>query len=121
MNIKGTGIELTPAILSYTEKRLEKVEKFIDGEPIMAVELGKVTEHHKQGEIFRAEVRISGSGVDYYVDRSATDLYTAIDLVKDEIISEITKDKSKKRRLLRKGERTVKDMIRGFPWIKWRK
>ncbi|MHB1330703.1 MAG: ribosome hibernation-promoting factor, HPF/YfiA family [Minisyncoccota bacterium] len=120
-NIKGTGIELTPAILDYAEKRFEKVEKYLNGDPLMAVELGKITQHHKQGEIFRAEVKISGSGNDYYAEKEASDLYTAIDLVKDEVIGEITKDKSKKRGLQRKGERTLKDMVRGFPWIRWRK
>lgn len=121
MNIKGTGIELTPAILDYVEKRLEKLDKYLEGDPVLAVELGRVTEHHKQGDVFRAEVRISGSGYDYYAEKESADLYTAIDLVKDEVLAEITKDKGKKRQLLRRGERAVKDMLRGFPWIRWRR
>ncbi len=115
INIKATGIELSPALFSYVEKRLAKVEKYLDiTEPIMAVELGKSTEHHKQGEIYRAEVRITGGGLDYYATKEAIDIYAAIDEVRDEIIHEITKNKGKKRELLRRGQRAIKNIIRGF-------
>lgn len=114
MNIKATGIELTPAISSYAEKRLMKVGKFLDGDPVMSVELGKSTQHHKQGEVFRAEVRISGSGANYYAAKESQDLYAAIDEVKDEVIHEITKTKGKKRELVRRGQRAFKDLARGL-------
>lgn len=122
LNIKATGIELTPDILSYAEKRLLKVEKYLEAtDPLMAVELGRITEHHRQGAIYRAEVRISGAGTDFYASKDAFDLYEAIDLVKDEIIHEITKVKGKKRSLMKRGGRAVKDMAKGFPWVNFRR
>lgn len=117
MNVKATGIELTPAILSYAEKRLMKVGKYLDGDPVMAVEIGKSSQHHKQGDVFRAEVRIAGSGNDFYAEKQATDLYAAIDQVQTEVIHEITKTKGRRRELLRRGQRAIKDMAKGFPWI----
>lgn len=121
-NIKATGMELTPELLIYAEKRLDKVDKYLDApDPVMAVELGRVTEHHKQGAIFRAEVRISGSGADFYAAKEAFDIREAIDLVKDEIIHEISKVRGKKRSLMKRGGRTVKDMMRGFPWVNFRR
>lgn len=115
MNIKATGIELTPEIFAYAEKRLSKVEKYITAsDPVMAVELGRTTEHHKQGVVFRAEVRISGGGADYYAAKETSDLYRAIDEVKDEIILEATRDKGKREAMMKRGGRMVKDMIRGF-------
>jgi ribosomal subunit interface protein len=122
MNIKATGIELTPDILAYAEKRLTKVEKYIDAsDPVMAVELGRVTQHHRQGEIFRAEVRISGGGADYYAAKEAVDLRAAIDEVKDEIIREVNKNRGRKLSLMRRGGRMMKDAMRGFPWMKFRR
>ncbi|MBX4195538.1 ribosome-associated translation inhibitor RaiA [Candidatus Parcubacteria bacterium] len=116
MNIKATGIELTPEILSYAEKRLSKVRKYLAdaSDPVMAVELGRNTNHHKQGEVFRAEVRIAGGGADFYASRETSDLYRAIDEVKDEIVREVTRVKGKRRHLLRHGGRVIKDMMRGF-------
>lgn len=122
INIKATGMDLTPAIFDYTNKRMEKLGKYLEtGDPVVAIELGKSTHHHKHGEVFRAEVRISGSGTNYYAVKEATDLYAAIDEVRDEVIQEITKSVGKKRELLRRGERAIKDMVRGFPWIKWKR
>lgn len=119
MNVKATGIELTPSILAYAEKRLDKIEKYLEGgDHIIAVELGKSTNHHKQGDIFRAEIRITGGGANFYATRESEDLYASIDEVRDEIIAEITKDKGKRRSLMRKGGRMIKDMSKGFPWVK---
>jgi ribosomal subunit interface protein len=120
-NIKATNIELTEAIREYALKRLSKLEKYLSEDVVVSVELGKTSDHHKQGEIFRAEVRVAGGGMDHYVSRESDNLYTAIDQVENDIVQEITKDKSKKRELIRRGQRAIKDMVRGFPWIKWRR
>lgn len=118
-NIKATGMELTPAILDYAEKKFAKIGQFIEGDNhVVAVELGRSTNHHKQGDIFRAEVRISGGGADFYAARESDDLYRSIDEVRDEIIAEITKVKGKRENLMRRGGRQFKDMMRGFPWFK---
>ena len=116
-NIKGTGIELTPAISSYAEKRLSKITKFLSDDPLVSIKLGKMTQHHKHGEVFRAEIRISGSGQNYYASKEATDLYAAIDEVQGEVMQEITKDKGKRESLMRRGGRAFKDTLRGFPWF----
>lgn len=119
INLKATGIELTPAISAYAEKRLQAVEKYLPNhDSTMQIEVGKVTAHHRQGDVFRAEVRISGAGTDYYAVREDNDLYAAIDLVKDEIVSEIRKTKGRKRELLRRGQKRVKEIMKDFPWLK---
>jgi ribosomal subunit interface protein len=116
IQIKATGIELTPAISSYAEKRLDSIKKYFETDkmPNMFVELGKESNHHKSGDIFRAEVRIGGAGQDFYAVSLTEDLYTAIDKVKDEIIREITKTKGKRETMMRKGGRMIKDAMRYF-------
>lgn len=122
INIKATNIELTEAIRDYALKRFSKLEKFLgDKDTVLSIELGKTSDHHKSGDIFRAEVRLSGAGLNHYMARESSDLYASIDEVENEIVQEVTKDKSKKRELVRRGQRAIKNMIQGFPWIKWRK
>ena len=122
INIKATNIELTEAIRDYALRRFSKLEKFLgDKDTVLSIELGKTSDHHKSGDIFRAEVRLSGAGLNHYMARESSDLYASIDEVENEIVQEVTKDKSKKRELVRRGQRAVKNMIQGFPWIKWRK
>jgi putative sigma-54 modulation protein len=118
INIKATGIELTPAISDYSMKKVQSLEKYLDKDNpdiVAQVEVGKSTQHHKSGEIFRAEVHVVGGGNDYYAVSEQTDLYAAIDLVKDEIAREMVKSKGKRFALAKRGGRAVKNAIRGFP------
>jgi putative sigma-54 modulation protein len=116
INIKATNIELTPAISAYVEKKIPAIEKYFKDIPdaVAQVEVGKSTQHHKQGDVFRAEVHIIGSGLDHYAASERADLYVAIDDVRDEIISKAMHQKGKKEALGRRGARAVKDMLKGF-------
>ena len=116
INIKATGIQLTPAISSYVEKKVGSLEKYVSGVPeVMAqVEVGKSTQHHKTGNVFRAEVHLIGPGLDQYAFEETPDLYASIDKVKDEIIRKLTASKGKRFALARKGAKAVKDMMRGI-------
>src|SRR3990167_6985227 len=86
INIKATGIELTQAISNYAYKKISSIEKYLDkksGPDLVAqVEVGRSTRHHKTGNIFRAEVHITGAGLDLYAVSAMEDLYAAIDVVK---------------------------------------
>jgi len=120
-NIKCTDITLSPAILEYTNKRLEKIETLLAHDPSAKcdVELARTTEHHQKGEIFRAEIHIVGAGKDFYASSEEVDLYTAIDRVRDQIVYELTSDKSKKISMLRRSGAKVKGIIKGlWPWGK---
>lgn len=117
INVKGSNIELTPAISDYITKKLEGVSKFIDKhspDTVCHVEVGKTTSHHKNGDIFRAEVRIHLKGNEVYVAEETTDLYAAIDKVRDEVINKLTSIKDKKVSLMRRSGAKVKSMIKGL-------
>lgn len=122
INIKATNIELTPAISDYVTKKVSMLEKYLEMNPdaVALAEVGKTTQHHKQGDVFRAEVHITGAGLDIYAASEQSDLYAAIDLVKDEIIHNALQEKGKKETLTRKGARMVKDMMRGLNIFKKR-
>lgn len=116
INIKGTGIELTPAITSYVEKKISAIEKYTHAHPnvVVQVEVGKQSQHHKSGDVFHAEVHLIGEGLDLYAASNQSDLYAAIDLVKDEVVQKLVSGKDKSQTLMRRGAQRVKNMMRGF-------
>ena len=116
IKIKTTGISLTPAISEYADKRLIKISKIIGGDPsyICDLELAKTTNHHKNGDIFRAEMHIVGKGKDLYASAEDADLYAAIDAMRDEIIRELHASKGKSLSFVRKGGAQVKAMMKGM-------
>ncbi len=121
INIKATGIELTLAISDYVYKKVSALEKyFINPDAVAQVEVGRSTQHHKTGEVYKAEVHVVGAGLDVYAVREAGDLYAAIDLVKDEIVQNTLQNKEKKISLTRRGARRVKDALKGLNIFKRR-
>jgi ribosome-associated translation inhibitor RaiA len=49
-----------------------------------------------------------------YTSVEKDDLYTAIDILKDEVIRKLKSEKSKQRSFLRKGGAKLKDILKGF-------
>jgi ribosomal subunit interface protein len=114
-NIKATNMELTEAINDYVNKRLSSISKFVKGgEFSVNVEVGKTTNHHKQGDVFRAEFNIEISGEKFYTFSEKEDLYSAIDDAKEEIVRQITSKKDKKQTLYKRGAISIKKMLKGI-------
>ena len=121
INIKATGIELTPAISEYVNKKVGALGKYLNNKDIVAqVEVGRNTRHHKTGEVFMAEVHLTGAGLDLYAVSEHSDLYAAIDLVKDEIARSAVQQKGKRETLARRGAKIIKGMMKGFNIFKRR-
>ena len=116
INIKTTGISLTPSISEYVGKRLESVEKFLENDPsaVCNFEVGKTSRHHKSGDVFMAEAHIVAAKSDIYAQSEQSDLYAAIDAVRDEVMHRLTSDKGKRLSRIRRGGTTVKNMIKGL-------
>lgn len=114
ISIKASNIELTPALKDYTEKRLSALEKY-GGDMTIVAEIGKTTDHHKNGDIFRAEVTVSTAlGKQHYAASEKPDLYEAIDDVRDEITRTLTSAKGKQEALWRRGAQKIKNILKGF-------
>jgi ribosomal subunit interface protein len=116
-NIKATNIELTPAISSYVEDKLTYLTKYLASQADSAVadiEIGKTTGHHKNGEVYLAEINLEVAGESYYVRVEKDDLYAAIDVMKDKMVEELRRAHSRKNSLLRRGGRAIKNMLLGW-------
>ncbi|MEK7227909.1 MAG: ribosome-associated translation inhibitor RaiA [Patescibacteria group bacterium] len=115
ISIKSTNIELTPALKDYTEKRIGTIKKYIGEKTTANVEIGKTSEHHKHGDIFKAEVNITTAlGKQFRAVSEKPDLYEAIDDVRNEIVREVSSAKGKSEAMWKKGARKFKNMLRGF-------
>jgi len=117
-NIKTKDIFLTPAITDYVEKKVNHLDKFISPENKEAVmcyvEIGKTTNHHKNGDLFMAELTVHVGGKSFQETAEEEDLYAAIDVATDGMAEEIKSIKSKKVSLLKKGGAKIKSIIKGL-------
>lgn len=110
--VKGSHIDITEAIHDYLSRKLQAIEKFLDEVAIVEADLGKTTNHHKHGDIFRAELNITNKGDYTRVVAESGDLYAAIDLVKDEAHNALNSKKDKKRSLFKKGAMKLKQIFK---------
>ena len=79
---KNHKFDFDPDIESYLDKKMESIEKIIDPNDTSIycqVELGKTTNHHKSGDIYRAEINFKGGQFEPCQNKSLT---AAIDLAK---------------------------------------
>lgn len=116
INIKATNMELTSAISDYINKRLDGIKKYFKNQEgtIVYIEVGKTTNHHKQGEVLKAEFNIEISGEKFYALSEKEDLYSAIDDVQKEIIRQVSQNKDRKQTLYKRGASSVKKMLKGL-------
>jgi ribosomal subunit interface protein len=116
-NIKATSMKLTDAIRDYLDKKFVHVEKFLnkDDDSIMCyVELGKTSNKHKSGDVYRAEANIDIGGKVLRAVSEQEDLYMAIDDMEAELNRLVTDFKKKKNSLTKKGGAEVKKLIKGI-------
>lgn len=122
MNIKTQtkSFELTPAIEDYVYKKVSMLSKFLGEDndaTICEVEIGKTTNHHKSGDIFRAEINLMIPGrKQCYAVAEEEDLYVAIDKVHNNIEREIVSTKEKDERTHRKGGGVIKSLLKRINW-----
>ncbi|MCX6753058.1 MAG: ribosome-associated translation inhibitor RaiA [Candidatus Nomurabacteria bacterium] len=114
INIKTKNIELVDSLQEYVNKRLLSLEKFINtADSVIHVEIGKTTNHHKNGDVYKAEIVI-GRDKQFFASCETDDLYKAIDEAKEELNRKFTSHKDKKQTLFKRGASSVKKMMKGL-------
>lgn len=93
IKIKGTMIELTPAIEAAVQEKIGGLEKYFDNIIGCEVEVGRTTMHHQKGDVFMAEVNLEVPKTLLRASAEAEDLYQAINDARDKMKQEITKYK----------------------------
>ncbi|MFA5109372.1 MAG: ribosome-associated translation inhibitor RaiA [Patescibacteria group bacterium] len=97
IKIKSTKLEMTPAIRAYFQEKMDMIGKYLGTVPVLhcEVEVEKTVGDQHKGDIFRAEVNLDVPHQLLRVEKTAKDLYKAIDKVKDHLEVVIKKYKEK--------------------------
>ena len=89
IHMTGRNIELTPALKTFATEKLQKLDKRGDGIAHIYVtfQVDKL--------IHKAEATLHLKGTDLHAEGTAEDMYSAIDLLLDRMLQQITRLKEK--------------------------
>ena len=116
INEKGINMKITAEIKDYLYKKLAHIEKFLDPKDesvLCEVELGKISRHHKNGDVFKTEINLHIAGKNFIAESEMDELFASIDMAKDEMVRELQVNKDKKVSMTKKGGAKIKDIIKG--------
>jgi putative sigma-54 modulation protein len=91
INISGKNLEITQALRGYVEKKVDKLEKYLNDNKTYSAEVMLRTERG----IHIAEVTMNLSGIMLRGEGKTGDMYTSIDAAVDRIERQFNKYKSK--------------------------
>lgn len=97
INIKASHMDVNEAAKKYIDDKIGSTEKFLGKVPAINcdVEVDKSVGGQNKGEIYRAEVNLQVPQEILRVEKTGTDLFKAIDKVKDHLAIVIKKYKEK--------------------------
>jgi ribosomal subunit interface protein len=114
---KDVEQEVTEKVTSLAQRKLIALKKYLgktDGVTQVYVELGKISEAHQKGDVWRAQINLDSNGKRYHATATGEQLQSAIDASIHELESELRKAKQKNKSMLRRGGVAMKAFIRGF-------
>ncbi|MDX9779075.1 MAG: ribosome-associated translation inhibitor RaiA [Patescibacteria group bacterium] len=99
INLRATNLELTAAITEYVQTKVDMLEKYLGDIQVINCdfEVEKAVGGQNKGEIFRAEINLQIPRELLRVEKTESDLYKAIDKVKDHVEAMIISYKEKLR------------------------
>jgi ribosomal subunit interface protein len=112
------NISLTPALEVFARKKAAKIERFtkrFGSGVIIRMELGRLTDHHKKGPVFRAEINCNIPGIRIGTFRAEAineDLRLALLETSRQIIEQLKKFRGRLSAKYKKGAREFKRRIR---------
>ncbi len=132
IDIKSTNLELTPSITQFIEEKIGSLDHFVPKQPAGGketrshapveafVEIARTTKHHRQGDVFRAEVNFRIGGNMIRAEREDWDIRAAIDAVREELKAELQKEKGILESKFKRGARILKRLqaISPLAWFR---
>ncbi|MCX8513853.1 MAG: ribosome-associated translation inhibitor RaiA, partial [Candidatus Pacebacteria bacterium] len=107
------GLQITNAITKYIEHKFNVVgEKFNLADAVLDIELEKTNNHHNKGDIYGVSLKITHSVNNIFISEVSEDLYVTIDKLEDKLKRELSNYKDKKKTLLHRFGKKMKDMIK---------
>ena len=113
-NIKGTDLSINDEVRAYIDKRLLHVEKFVQGDQSMRLDVELHYLQDGRSGKYRAEFTLLFDGTVYRAEHWGGALNESIDLGIGDLVAELRKAKQKRVHALRRGAQKVKDYLRGW-------
>ncbi|HET8899821.1 MAG TPA: ribosome-associated translation inhibitor RaiA [Rhodanobacteraceae bacterium] len=89
IQVSGHQVEVTPALRSHVETRVERIERHFDHLTSLNVVLTVEKLQH------RAEGTLTGSGCVLHAFATETDMYASIDVMMDKLLQQLRKHRDK--------------------------
>ncbi len=115
INFKGTNYELPVEISDLARRKVEGLTKYLGKGKENArayVDLGKETEAHQNGNIWRADINFDVDGNRFYAKAIEDSIEKAIDRAVSELASELQTARKRQQSLVKKGGGVIKDLMR---------
>jgi ribosomal subunit interface protein len=102
LNIRAAGLNLTPSIRLYIEEKFKPISRLVqrfdlEGAVKVWVEIARVTQHHRHGDVFLAKANIHLPKKILRAEERAHDIRTAIDILKHTLRLEIEKYRTREK------------------------
>lgn len=97
INLHGTGIDVTPSIKTYAEKKMSGLTKFFENIHQADIDLGIRASHAHKGKTFYCEATLHTPRKQVRIVEEGEDQYEAIDRVRDRLKIDLEKMKEKMR------------------------
>ncbi len=117
IQFKGSNYELPAQVSRLARRKVEGLQKYCgkDGEYARAyVDLGKESDAHVNGKIWRADINFDVDGNRFYAKAVEESIEKAIDKAVNELATELKTARKRELSLTRKGGGMIKSLIRGF-------
>ena len=116
INLQAKNMELTQAIREYVLNKDTNLGRLLANKNGLNIsfEVSKNTNHHKSGNVFHADCLVNLEGDKFYASADEEDLYQAIDVVKENLFREISKNKDRRQTLFKRGATSIKKMLKGL-------
>lgn len=106
MKLKTTHVEVDDRVRDYVQEKVDMLDKYLGNTAVVNcdVEIGKSVGGQNKGDIYRAEINLRIPRGVLRVEKTASDIFKAIDKVKDHLVEVIVSKREKVRDLKRRKQ-----------------
>lgn len=113
--VTGDNVDISDAVRDYVREHYQTFEKFLNSgeESELAILVSRNTDFQRENT-FKVEARFTLHGQALFASEENADVVTGIDAVKDSLMREVTKTIGKRRTMLHRGARRLKNFTKGL-------
>lgn len=115
IDIKITNFELTDALTDFVNQKLGSLDSRVsesDGVVRCNVEIARISNHHKNGDVYKTSVDMRVGEDIYRAEVVGEDMYAVIDEVKEKMERSLLSGNKKNRSIARRAAAAFKRLIR---------